>query len=176
MLHSKKLAFRNKETKKPIKRKRLFFCTAALTVVFGCSSAANASDSTSLSTRTLKESIQQKKCNPDIERWLGPTEKVIEIICQENYEFVLTNANLLTITKYERENPQNTVSLNSTLSRTSMRNLLKAGYIDWTTSENTVFVLTSDGMLTLVPAEKKVDMWDVWLGIKNYSIFTNNKR
>ena len=139
---------------KPDLKKNLFFSSIALIATLtSCAPNVNALPRRTLRHPAISESIQRPKCNPEVSQWLERGEKVRESICREEHTFVLTNTSLLIVNnKSGTPNLYRTdMDLVAAYSRTDMQDILRAGNVDWTASDDTAFFLTKDRRITLIP-------------------------
>jgi hypothetical protein len=155
MLKRKTLAFGKN---KPEQRKSLFFSTVALIATLASGTVtANALPQRDIRKFSLKEDIQKRECNPDVERLLKKGERIQESICMINHDFVLTNTSLIIVNRHNPDRQKGGIKIVASFSKTDMRDIFKQGHVDWAASEETVFFLTKDGVLTLIPVEQMGD-------------------
>ncbi len=152
MRKRKGLAFKRE---KPTMTKNLFFSTLA----FAAAITACAPTVTALPRRetitapTISEPIRraERACKVDPRNWLRKGERIRETLCREGRVFALTGESLLMGREANREFFFSEITLESSHSRTDMREILRAGLADWTASHEAAYFLTRDRMLTPIP-------------------------
>jgi hypothetical protein len=158
MRKRKSLAFKRE---KPKVVKKLFFPMLA----FAAAITACAPTVTALPRReiqreaTISETIRraEKSCKIDPGSWLRKGERLRSTLCRDGRVFALTGESLLIGREADRNFLFSDITLESTHSRTDMRDILKAGLVDWTASHDTAYFLTRDGMLTPIPVGEMGD-------------------
>jgi hypothetical protein len=91
-----------------------------------------------------------------LSNFLEDGERLREIKCRGERAFVLTDRSLLIVRPgggRDLDDDGIDISFVAAYSRTDMRGVLAPGLIAWTQSDDTVFFLTRNGALTLVPVE-----------------------
>lgn len=167
MLHTKRLAHRDTEIRKPERIKSLFFATVsavALSSLLSCTHAAaapksettvqNASFKKDLSGWLLPAKELKGKCGADLTKALEPDERVMESKCTDGYEYVLTDKSVLI---FPRQEPDGGESISLSHIRANMRGAISIGIVDWEASDQAAYFLLRDGSLIMMPLEDERD-------------------
>jgi len=77
--------------------------------------------------------------------------------CLADEVFILTNKSLIIVYTNREAEVEGPVSINLDSSRTDMRRILQNGFVDWTQSEDIVYVLTLDSKLRALPVHQNSD-------------------
>lgn len=164
MLERKTLAFKKDgpEVKRPKVSKRLCFSSLALAIALSACSHADAPQHAQVGRPPIRESIMQreaqlrpeKSCGLSGEGWLHEGERMLGSICKEGTLFVLTDRSILIGDGEARMDPTyfSEMRVGGERTRTDVQEALGNGLVDWTASGDMAFILTSDRVLTLVPA------------------------
>jgi hypothetical protein len=170
MLHTKRLAHRDKEAvAAPKHTKKLCFGTIVLlSALSSCASAKTqvGKQTTTLVERTLPKeasvpelSMETEGCDAEASLIARPGEKVLGMVCRKKHDYVMTEGSLLaTFSRVKRDvhpDAAHPVAITDALTvmRTDISDLQAQGITAWTASDNDAFVLTSDGILNVLPIE-----------------------
>jgi hypothetical protein len=152
MRKRKSLAFKKE---KPKMTKNLFFSTLAFAAaITSCAPAVTALPRREVITApTISEPIRrtERACRVDPRNWLRKGERIRGTLCRDGRIFALTGESLLMGREANRGFFFSDITLESSHSRTDMRDILKTGLVDWTASHDTAYFLTKDRMLTPIP-------------------------
>lgn len=163
MLKTKTLAYGDGNAVRPKMYKKLVFGSVLLASCSACAPAAAVPvpDRPRLAPPRVEPPRRHSRraCAPEAEVILHPQERLRGSICLGNRDFVLTDENLFVISRRSGslESPMGEIEMRYSYSRTDMSNLLSRGLVGWQASEDTVFFLTRDGTLTLIPNERMGD-------------------
>lgn len=78
-------------------------------------------------------------------------EHELAVACPFDEVTVLTDRSLVIVYRNGPEERNGTISVSLDSTRTDMRGILQPGFVDWAQSPDTIYVLTMDGRMTLVP-------------------------
>jgi hypothetical protein len=160
MNHIKKLAFADSgKVQRPERKKVLYFKRLAppLIILASFSACSNAHARLNMENprdiiRTAEQPRQKDRCTFDQSEVLEQGERVQESVCRENDILVLTNTSLLRVnTMTERHELDEGMTFRFRFSRTDLREILSRGLVDWAHAGETIYFLTSDSRLTLIP-------------------------
>ncbi|NYZ73531.1 hypothetical protein H0O00_00140 [Candidatus Micrarchaeota archaeon] len=180
MLHTKRLAYEDgKKAEKPKQSKSLFFgavCGAALMMSTSCAHAdlipnketprpKREMPAWTLTKKPKSEEIKGK-CGADLTAALNEGKKIIESICTDHYEYVLTQDEIMI---FPREKPEsmNIDDVKVTFSNMALdvKNITKAGVVDWEASDAEAYLMLRNNTLVVVPREGKdlrVSIYDLY--------------
>jgi hypothetical protein len=167
MLHTKRLAYQgSKETERPKRLKSLFFgavCGAALTVFVSC---AHADLAAKMQTSHPKKAMPawtlgkpeaeevKGKCGADLSAAVNEGKKIIETICTDSYEYALTQDEIMIFPKEKPESMDiDDVKVTFSCMTLDVKNIIKAGVVDWEASDEGAYLMLRDNTLVVVPRE-----------------------
>ncbi|NYZ73534.1 hypothetical protein H0O00_00155 [Candidatus Micrarchaeota archaeon] len=168
MLHTKRLAYQDgKKAERPKQSKNLFFgavCGAALTLFVSCAHADLISKKETprpnrempawiLAKKPKNEEIKGK-CGADLTAAVKEGEKIVESICTDNYEYVLTQDDILIFPRKKPES-MDVYDVKVTFSHMTLgvKNMIKVGVVDWEASDEGAYLLLRNKKVVMVPRE-----------------------
>jgi hypothetical protein len=164
MLERKTLAYGDGKAVRPKMFKRLVFAGTLLVSMGACTPAVAVPipDRPRLEAPRVEppRMPERRACAPQADVILQPNERVRGSRCLGSRDFVLTDMNLFVIDRRAAGLSlpvEGNIDLRYSYSRTDMRGVLSRGLVDWEASEDTVFFLTRDRILTLIPNERMGD-------------------